>query len=154
MLVLLVACDGPDDDVIDVRFDVCEALVLDASGATAAQRGGVAEAIALWQERGVGTMSMEPLAGAATLPVVFEQANPVFRGYYDDEVGIVYVNASLDATPEARAIAIAHELGHAFGLFHVDEGERASLMNPHNLTIPPTEEDARQIERLWGRCAR
>jgi hypothetical protein len=152
VVVASVAGCGSGDDVIDRRFDVCDAIVLEADGATPAQRAGVDDAIALWAGLGVATLSTAPAEGAATIPIVFEAANPAFHGYYDDEAGVIYVNVELDADPDARAITIAHELGHAFGLYHVSTGERASLMNPHNLTIPPTEEDRRQIERLWGRC--
>ena len=61
-------------------------------------------------------------------------------------------------SPSARAAlsadrrVIAHELGHAFGLFHVPASERISLMNPGNLTTPPTTADQAALAALWGSC--
>ena len=86
-----------------------------------------------------------------TLRVRFEAASPPFHGLYDDETGIVYVNSAIeDLAP--LSIVIAHELGHAFGLPHVEIAERDSLMNPGNLVIPPNDADRAAIEALWGRC--
>lgn len=154
LLSLLAGCSA-GDLVIDETFDACAPLVLDAADADPDQRAGIADAVASWQARGVGLQIVVDGAspGAASIPVVFQDANPTFHGYYDDELGVIYVNRALDADPAARAIAIAHELGHAFGLYHVDVDERESLMNPHNLTVAPTEEDRVEVELLWGACA-
>ncbi len=144
---------APEDVVIDRRFDACQALVIEVRDATPARRVAVDAAIVLWRARGVTTLTTEPAEGAPTVPLVFEPASPVFHGYYDDELGVIYVNTSLEVDPYAGAITIAHELGHAFGLYHVAADERVSLMNPSNLTVAPTVEDQRALERLWGPCA-
>jgi hypothetical protein len=147
----LAGC-GRGDTVIDRTFDVCAPIALDPQNASADQQGGIEDAIALWRDHGITTLTAEMPADAQSLAIVFQEANPTFHGYYDDENGVIYVNVALDADPEARAITIAHELGHAFGLHHVDADERVSLMNPHNLTVAPTDEDARQVQLLWGPC--
>jgi hypothetical protein len=146
LAALVSACAG-GDGVIDVTFDPCAPLGVDAGGD---RRAEVEAAIALW---GLDTVVPGAIDGA-TLEVRFEAANPAMHGFYDDEAGVIYLNTTLDADPAARAIVLAHELGHAFGLTHVDAAERASLMNPHNLTIAPTAEDAAALAALWGRCDR
>jgi hypothetical protein len=144
------ACAASDTH-LDVTFDVCQPLVLDVAGLDAGQRGSVEDAIALWRARGVTGLHTEPVPGAPVVPIVFQDAAQAFRGYYDDEAGVVYINAGL-ADPRARAITIAHELGHAFGLWHVALDERVSVMNPHNLTVAPTDADQRELEAVWGIC--
>lgn len=146
-LVVGAAACGQGDGTIDRRFDVCDPIALDGDPAR-----GVDDAIALWSAEGVTTLVTG--AGVDTIPIVFESAGPATHGFYDDVDGVIYINVDLDADPAARAITIAHELGHAFGLVHVEPDERVSLMNPHNLTVAPTVEDARALELLWGRCDR
>lgn len=135
---------------MDQTFDVCETVVLDVEGATAEQRASVADAIGLWRAMGIGNLTVEPVTDAPRIAVVFKDAAAPFHGYYDDERAIVYVNATIDES-SARAITIAHELGHAFGLWHIED--RISVMNSGNLTIAPTDEDRRDIEALWGTCS-
>jgi len=151
-LALVTACASEGDGVIDRMFDPCAPLVLDTSSATPAQQDGVRDAIALWSARGVTSFADAATADAPVIPVLFEDASPAVHGYYDDETAVIYVNAVLDADPEARAITIAHELGHAFGLYHVERDDRVSVMNPANLRTPPTEDDQHAVESLWGLC--
>ena len=139
--VAVAGCQAPDL-VLDRTFDVCEPVALDVQTATAEQRASVDDALALWHVR-TGD-------GGQRLEVRFEAAAPAFHGYYDDEAGIVYVNTDL-AAPE-REIVLAHELGHAFGLWHVERDERTSVMNPGNLSIAPTAADHDEVEALWGDC--
>ena len=124
--LLAAGCaDAPGGDAhLDLVFDVCAPIRLSAPGATAAQLAGVDAAAALWRDHGV----------------------------YEDEVGVVFVNTDL-TDPDARTITIAHELGHAFGLWHVAASERPSIMNPGNLQVLPTVDDQAALAARWGTCA-
>lgn len=127
-----------------------------ASAATALQSTGITDAIALWRARGVPSLELEPAGQASALEldppieIYFEGGAPMSFGFYDDEVGTIHINASIE-NHRALAIVIAHELGHAFGLEHVSD--RTSLMNPGNYRTPPTEADQAALEALWGPCA-
>lgn len=140
----LVACGTPDA-TIDITHDACSGVSLVTHEPTATQTAGIDDAIALWTGRGV-VLGRE---SGATIEVRFEEASGAFRGLYDDEDGIIYINRQL-TEPSRLSIVIAHELGHAFGLVHVTE--HTSLMTPGNLTTPPTEADQRAVEALWGVC--
>lgn len=78
-------------------------------------------------------------------------AAPGVFGFYDDVDVKLEISDAL--TDEQRAIVIAHELGHAFGLVHVPASERASVMNVANLSIVPTHADQLAVAALWGDCA-
>jgi Matrixin len=138
-LLALVGC-GAGDTTIDRTFDPCT-LAIDAAGANDVQRAAIADALVMWDlTPGEGT----PLA------MTFENAAAAFHGVYEDEVGIVRINVQI-TDPRALSIVIAHELGHAFGLPHIDG--RASLMNRGNLTTSPTAADFDAVSALWGLCA-
>jgi predicted Zn-dependent protease len=113
--------------------------------ASTAQLDGMAAGQALWQARGAQGLG---LRAGATLEVRFRDAAFAYHGLYDDEEGVIYINTSL--TEPSLEIVIAHELGHAFGLFHVTD--RPSVMSPGNLTTPPTDRDQRALAELWGTC--
>jgi len=139
----LVGC-GAGDTTIDITHDPCAGIVLEG-GTTATQRTGIASALSLWSESGVALIGVEP----SSIAVVFESASQAFRGVYDDEHGVIHINDAIEEQGPL-AIVIAHELGHAFGLPHVTD--RPSLMNPANLTQPPTDDDRLAVEALWGQC--
>lgn len=132
------------DTTIDITHDPCEGIALDG-GSTKVQRAGIDAALRLWSDQGVALSSTEP----ATISVVFETASGAFRGLYDDELGVIHINDGIEELGPL-SIVIAHELGHAFGLAHVTD--RPSLMNPANLTQPPTEDDRAAVDALWGSC--
>jgi hypothetical protein len=136
-LAALAACAGTGGDR---TFDPC-ALVITATG-TATQMTGIDDALGLWRI---------PAGGATALEVRFEDASPAFHGVYDDESGIVYVNERI-TDPLILSIVIAHELGHAFGLPHIDD--RPSLMGFGNTSVLPTDDDRAAVAALWGDCAR
>jgi hypothetical protein len=133
--------------------DPCSELhVVTDPSVTAAQADGVTRAVAMWRDHGAaGLVDGAGDAEAAEIVLRTQQAAPFFRGLYDDRAGIIYVN-SLILDPETIGIVIAHELGHAFGLQHVPPEVRASVMNPGNTTVPPTDADRAMLESMWGIC--
>lgn len=132
-------------------FDPCAATGVLAPAASAEQAASVEDALGLWSAAGVdGLMTVAPV-GDAAITIEFRSAAASIYGFYDDETATVYVNRGLmDA--DQRAITIAHELGHALGLPHVDRAERVSLMNPGNLTVAPGEGDRAALAAIWGAC--
>jgi hypothetical protein len=151
-LVLLCAgCAGSSGGTtIATTFDPCDPpSVVAQAGASDAQNAGIAGALALWRAHGA------PLLGTSatgTIEVRFQHAAPLFRGFYDDHAGVIYINDDL-SDPQTLAIVVAHELGHAFGLYHISPDVRPSVMNPGNVTVTPTDEDQRTLEASWGVCS-
>jgi len=146
-MIALAACGGSaSDGEIARTYDPCAPIALDLAGATAEQASGVAGGVMLW--RAAGVTGLDATAGE-TIAVRFETAAPAFHGFYDDIAGVVYVNTDV-VDPGALAIVVAHELGHAFGLVHVKD--RTSLMNPGNVSTPPTDDDRAALAALWGAC--
>jgi hypothetical protein len=153
-LAVLAACNGGDPSSSYVTHDPCAALAITQVAPTAMQQGGVGDALALWRDHGVrafdrGDAVEAPAAGA--IEIRFEDAAATFHGLYDPSASRVLINRTI-ADRDALAIVVAHELGHAFGLVHVDAATRTSLMNPGNLVTPPTDADQRALEALWGAC--
>jgi hypothetical protein len=155
-LALLGGCaGGSQDTTLEIVNDVCEPTTIIApADATGEQLASIDGAIAMWTQLGFDRIARgdgAPLAGGQQIPIVFDDAAEFFHGLYDDEHGVVYINRALSGDPE-RAITMAHELGHAFGLWHVDRGARWSVMNPNNLAIEPNDGDAAELVALWGAC--
>jgi hypothetical protein len=142
---LLAACTGDRDTTIDITHDPCDGITLRASPATDDRVAGIDDAIGLWAGF---TTAMTRVEDRPTIEVVFESSSLAVRGLYDDELGVIHINDQLAGDP--LSIVIAHELGHAFGLEHV-EG-RPSVMNKGNLATPPNDDDLAALEALWGRC--
>jgi hypothetical protein len=137
-----------------VKFDPCTpvTLVPDAT-ATDAQLAGVAAGAALWNASAASDLQPTSAGGGGAgpaLPIHFQVAAAPFHGLYDAPSGQVYIND--DLTGDELEITIAHEVGHSFGLVHIPASERASLMNPANLTVLPTAADVATLAGLWGRC--
>lgn len=156
-LGVVVACTGActgssSDQVIDIVFDVCEPFVVNAPDADAQQRAGIDLALDLWRERGVAAPSTTLREGVPVVEVRFADASPAFHGVYEDEVGVIYLNRRI-SDPETLAIVMSHELGHAFGLWHVSADDRHSVMNPGNLDTAPTSADGIALIEMWGPCA-
>lgn len=132
-------------------FDPCAPIGVVAPGASAAQQASVDRALALWTSAGVaGPVRVDDGADAA-ISIAFRSAAPSIYGFYDDASATVYVNSGLDDDAQ-RAITIAHELGHAMGLGHVDVAARVSVMNAGNLTIAPAAGDVDALAAIWGAC--
>jgi len=148
-ITALAACAAQSsNEPIKLTHDACAPLALVSSNATTLQVDGMDAAQALWRDRGAPSLG---LRAGATLEVVFETAASAFRGLYNDEQGIIYINNDL-TDPQILSIVIAHEVGHAFGLLHVPKSERISVMNPGNLETPPTAGDQRALAAMWGAC--
>ena len=152
-LAALAACSADSPESYGARSP-CAALALTVTGASVAQRDGIAGAIALWHDRGVSAFDDAaggaPEAAADALEIRFDAAAATFHGIYEPAAGRVLINRDLDAA--TLGIVIAHELGHVFGLVHVSPDARRSLMNPGNLSTPPTDDDQRALEARWGTC--
>jgi hypothetical protein len=157
-LASAIGCaQGPSASGAAVKFDPCTpvTLVPDAT-ATDAQLQGLAAGAALWNASAASDLLPGGSAGegggpSATLPIHFQVAGAPFHGLYDAPSGQIYIND--DLTGQQLAITIAHEVGHSFGLVHVSSDERASLMNPANLTVLPTPAGVATLAGLWGHCS-
>ena len=148
-------CAGDTGDTrLEIVFDVCEPLlVVPGPGAGDDELASLDEAIEMWNRLGQTSLSRgqpDSRAVGPVLEVEFETAADVFHGVYDDERGRIFINLRL-TDDHARAVTIAHELGHAFGLFHVSG--RSSVMNARNLIVEPNDGDADELRGLWGDCA-
>ena len=118
------------------------------NGASEEERASVEAAIGLWKEAGLTVLSTSTADAPAQVPVRFEEAFAAFYGVYEPSSGVVFINRKLRGFE--RDITVAHELGHALGLPHIAMTERPSLMNPGNLTVPPSPEDLEQLRQQWG----
>lgn len=144
----MTACSS-SSSAIEHTFDACDPVQLDAPDATDAQLASIDEATVLWNAVAV-TAPSRVASSASALQIVFEPAGPATYGYYDDVASAIYIN--VDLSDDERAITIAHELGHAFGLVHIPPAQRLSVMNAGNLTVAPTTADAAAIQDIWGSC--
>lgn len=146
-IATLYACTNGDEVVtIERTVDACSPLALVSAAPTEVQYAGMQGGMELWRDRGAPALGRR---AGSTMEVRFDEAAPPFRGLYDDSEGVIYINRGI-IDERTLSIVIAHELGHAFGLPHVDE--RISLMNRGNLATPPTDGDRVALEALWGRC--
>ena len=149
--VTIFACGAPPPEGPAIVYSPC-ALVHLAPGpdTTDAERQSIVDAIALWRQVGVTALLLDEASDAheGAVPVRFKEASPLFHGVYEPSSGMVSINRGLSGTD--RQVTVAHELGHALGLPHVDRGARSSVMNPSNLTVLPTLEDEGELQQRWG----
>lgn len=157
--VLLVAALLPiaaclANDTIDTTFDPCSPLTIATSADTEEHElQSIEEAIVAWDQVLPTQISAGNSSGEANeLSVFFDSGDTFFRAIYFDKLGAIHISRQKLA-PEDFALAIAHELGHAFGLRHVPDQERASVMNVGNLVIPPNAGDAFAVGALWESCS-
>lgn len=156
VLALVAACGGSESVSVEAH-DACAPLALHVAQATSIQQAGVNDALALWRSHGITAMSISDAVGDAgddAIHVRFADAAETFHGVYDPPSASILINRDLTTgkTSAELAIVIAHELGHVYGLVHIDRDDRLSLMNAGNLTTPPTADDQRALEALWGAC--
>lgn len=152
LLILDVAgCSGaPYDSTLDTVFDPCAGLVVSSPHATEEQLASIDRALDLWLSVGAFSLSRDPSLGWPTVEMRFDAAPHAQLGVYDDERGIIFINRDISDV-RARMITIAHELGHAFGLWHVSGV--ASLMNEHNISTGPTLLDVEHVYGAWPSCS-
>src|SRR5688572_627513 len=105
----------------------------------------------MWNELGLTKLTTETTSDAPRVPVYFREAALVFFGLYEDELGEVIINRKISGERE-RTITVAHELGHVFGLSHVEVEERLSVMNKANLKEAPNATDANALRALGEVC--
>ncbi|MGE0548951.1 MAG: hypothetical protein AB7O24_29445 [Kofleriaceae bacterium] len=150
--LLLSACTSREPEV-GITFDPCSPLVITpAEGAAPHEVQSIRDAVAAWSLVLPVTIEVaDPPQPDPRLPLRFESGDTFFRAIYWDDVGQIWVGRD-QLAPENYAIAIAHELGHAFGLLHVPNEERPSVMNVGNLELVPNEQDARDVAALWDSC--
>lgn len=148
LTLLVTAACGGDPGPAPSTFDPCTPVVLvPAADASAAERASIAAAIAAWRGCAGVALTLDEVEGAPHVPVVFRSASLAFLGIYERDTVVVNRELTDDA---ARAVVVAHELGHAFGLVHVED--RASVMLPGNLTVAPGAVDEQALAKLWGAC--
>lgn len=118
---------------------------------TEVEATGIDDALVLWRAHGVRSIerSIARMDADPAIEIRFEPAAASFYGLYDDERGIIFINAGI-TDARALSIVIAHELGHSFGLDHIKG--RPSLMNANNDDVLPTAEDDAVVQALWGPC--
>jgi hypothetical protein len=138
VFVFLIACAAEPTPIVPIVHDACTPLALVGDDAS------IAAASALWN--GVGVMAIGA-PGGDVLPVIFtaHAASDEFGAYTGSAI---FVNE--DVVGDARAIVIAHEIGHAIGLVHVSD--RPSVMNPGDLTLAPSSDDDAAVIAVWGSC--
>jgi len=133
----------------EIVYSPCAAVPLAPEpDTTESERASILDAVELWRDVGVTALTMSEEESDPSVPLRFRDAAAVFRGIYEPSSGLVSINRKLDGS--ARTITIAHELGHALGLPHVPSSERASVMNPGNLTVTPTAEDVEALQQRWA----
>lgn len=142
--------DGPQH--FWMVFDPCDPLVLEPEGASAEQRAAIERAIAMWNDVAEVNVGFTGPLDARRLPVKVVETE-WYMGRFDDIEGEIEI-AGRVTDMDVFSIVVAHELGHAFGLYHVDAGERVSVMNTGNKDVPPNEGDVDVLAHMWGPCIR
>jgi hypothetical protein len=125
-------------------------VLLVPEDASSEELSSVEGAISLWREAGLTTLTTTAAESSAEsppqVPVRFKDAPAPFHGVY--EAGVVFINHKLSGFE--RDVTVAHEVGHALGLPHIPKEERISVMNPGNLTVPPSPVDLDDLRQQWG----
>ena len=146
---LLSSC-SPGDQFMNNTFHACAPLVIAApDDATADELAGIDLGLEMWNRAASTRLSRMPRPGAAVLPIRYVVSAEFFFGTYLDEEATVVLNR-LGGSLQERAVVVAHEIGHAFGLWHEEDCD--SVMNPGNLDIAPNSRDVDVLSARWGTC--
>lgn len=153
VLALGLAPACTTDEEAATVYDPCSPLTIAVEpDLGTAEAVGVEDAVLAWAR--VLPTRIEVGSGSArrdVLPIRFVSGNTFYRAIYWDSLGTISISRDRLA-PEQYAVAIAHELGHAFGLLHVAPEERPSVMNVGNVEVAPTERDAAEVAARWETC--
>lgn len=147
--LLFFTCGAPPPTGPAIVFSPCAPVQLAPfADTTDAERQSIEAAVAMWRLVGVTALTLGPVSSEDSVSVRFKEAAVLFHGVYEPDSGDVFINRGLAGTE--REVTVAHELGHALGLPHVDKATRLSVMNPSNLEVLPSLEDEGELKRLWG----
>jgi Zn-dependent peptidase ImmA (M78 family) len=137
---------------VDTSFDPCSPLTIVPGADTGLQeRESIQTAIDTWSAVLPTQIAVSAEPGDGPVLHLNFDDDSFYRAIYFDKVAEIWINRS-KLEQDDFALAIAHELGHAFGLLHTTPEERISVMNVGNLTTSPTIEDARAVSALWEAC--
>lgn len=141
-------------DNIDTTFDPCSPLTIVARFDTLDDElQSVDAAIASWTQVLPTRISLaRDEENSEGLKIAFESGDSFYRAIYFDRRGEILINRGA-LTLEEMPLAIAHELGHAFGLLHVSAEERLSVMNVGNIDVVPNRDDASSVSAVWDACS-
>jgi hypothetical protein len=151
---LLFCATGCDDGPQHfwMVFDPCDPLILEPEAVTDEQLAAIERAIAMWNDVAEVNVGFTGPVDARRLRLEVIETE-WYMGRFDDLEGEIEI-ASRVTDMDVFSIVVAHELGHAFGLYHVDAGDRVSVMNKGNKDVPPNPGDVDVLAHMWGSCIR
>ena len=151
--VLIATLGGCSDPTLATRFDACAPteIVLPESLAPAVA-SAIADGVRFWSEplSMPWTTTAAATTGASSIPLRFIDTG-LFYGRYDDLAPAIILSSGV-TDPARLSIVVAHEVGHALGLYHRSPDARVSVMNPGNVNVAPNAEDLAEITAIWGAC--